>query len=278
MLKAAGGPRLLGGYFNKLRAVLGVLLGLFILGQMIFLPVANLFGFLPTLRDNLRNTAWAQALAPDWLDKKGRAEKILTKANDVSQRWQEMTGQPESWSLFAPDVADDIWFVRVEMNWQDRDSSAPDAQFQPISFISDNEPPDPNHFFRLGHFRIRRYEMAVEVHLFKEEDKTPEERAADWRDIIREKVRKDWDNMHAYMRYRLQCFQRQRPDLPTPRQLILTVRHYVIPPPRKAPFTWDEPDEVPVARWRLADPPSNEYLPIEAYDPVTGRFDLVAQR
>jgi hypothetical protein len=129
MLKAAGGPRPLGGYFKKLRAVLGVLLGLFILAQMIFLPVANLLGFLPTLRDNLRNTAWAQALAPDWLDKKGNAEEILTNAGDVSQRWQEITGQPESWSLFAPDVADDIWFLRVEMNWQDGDSSAPDATF-----------------------------------------------------------------------------------------------------------------------------------------------------
>src|SRR5258707_10049903 len=204
MVKAAGGLRPLGGYFKKLRAVLGVLLGLFILAQMMFLPVANLLGFLPTLRDNLRNTGWAQALAPDWLDKKGRGEEILAKANDISQRWQEMTGQPENWSLFAPDVADDIWFVRVEMNWQDGDSSAPEAQIQSISFISDNEPPDPNHFFRLGHFRIRRYEMAVEVHLFKEEDKTPEERAADWRDKIREKVRKDWDNIQAYLRYRLQ--------------------------------------------------------------------------
>src|SRR5258708_28335551 len=195
MLKAAGGPRLLGGYFKKLRAGLGVLLGLFILGQMIFLPVANLLGFLPTLRDNLRNTGWAQALAPDWLDKKGRAEEILAKANDISQRWQEMTGQPEGWSLFAPDVADDIWFVRVEMNWQDGDSSAPGAQFQPISFISDNEPPDPNHFFRLGHFRIRRYEMAVEVHLFKEENKTPEEPAAHWPAKIPGKGRKDSGNM-----------------------------------------------------------------------------------
>src|SRR5260370_38689310 len=99
MLKAAGGPRPLGGYFKKLRAVLGVLLGLFILAQMIFLPVANLLGFLPTLRDNLRNTGWAQDLPPNCLDKKARAEEILAKANDKTKGCQERTAHPNVWPL-----------------------------------------------------------------------------------------------------------------------------------------------------------------------------------
>ncbi|MFL5241794.1 MAG: hypothetical protein ACJ8FY_06775 [Gemmataceae bacterium] len=277
MLKSAGCLGLLARWSNKLRPLFAVLLGLFVLGQVIFFLAANLLGFLPTLRDNLQDTAWARALAPDWLDKKGRADEVLIKATAVCQRWQELTGQPENWSLFAPNVSNDIWFVRVEMDWRDSDSSAPDGALQPVSCFSENEPPDPNRFFRVGRFRIRRYEMTVEAHVYKEADKLPEDRAADWRDTIREKVRKDWDNMQAYLHYRLRRFHEQRPDLPTPRQLVLIVRHYVIPPPSQAPFSWEVPEEVPIARWRLADPPSDEYLPIEAYDPVTCRFELVAR-
>jgi hypothetical protein len=262
--------------FKRLQVPFSIALGLFITFQALFLPLANLLEFQPRLRILLANKPWAKQWVSDWLDKKGGVFNALEKADSAGERWQELTGQSQRWSLFAPEVADDIWFMGVIIHQNEIDPSKNEdenpSEGYNFTYLSDNEPADPNHFFRIGNFRIRRYEMALEVHLYDYSSKTAEQQAEAWRDDIREKVRKYWDNMEAYLRYRLQCFKRFHPDLPEPRELILTVRHYVIPPPEKSPFRWGEPEEVPIARWRPAEPPSEETLPIERYDPVTKRF------
>jgi hypothetical protein len=262
--------------FKRIQAPLSIVLGLFIVVQTLFLPITNLLEFQPRLRKILANKPWARLWAPNWLDQTGSLYDALEKADSTCERWQELTGQPQRWSLFAPEVADDIWFMGVNIHQFEIDPSRSKddktAEGYNFTYLSDNEPADPNRFFRVGLFRIRRYEMALEVHLYDNSSQTAEEQAETWRDDIRTKVRKYWDNMEAYLRYRLQCFKRLHPDLPEPRELILTVRHYVIPPPEKSPFRWDEPEEVPIARWRPAEPPSDETIPIERYDPVTKRF------
>src|SRR4051812_12796665 len=90
---------------------LSVCLGLFILAQAIFLPLANALDFLPRLRKVLKDKDWAHHWAGDWLNKTGSTYEALKRAQRITDCWQELTGQPERWSLFAPDVADDIWFI-----------------------------------------------------------------------------------------------------------------------------------------------------------------------
>ncbi|HEV3237046.1 MAG TPA: hypothetical protein VGZ25_08665, partial [Gemmataceae bacterium] len=202
--------------WKVLRPILSVGLGLFIVAQAIFLPVANGLEFLPRLRTLLKKKTWAQTWAADWLEEKGETHERCRKANRLSQRWQELTGQPQRWSLFAPEVADDIWFLGVVINQTETDPSASESKENPgysFPLLSDNEPADPNHFFRLGRFRMRRFEMALEVHLYNYEDKTEEEKAEYWRDKIEKKVCKDWDMIEAYLQYRLRSFVREHPDL-----------------------------------------------------------------
>ena len=84
--------------WKALRPVLSVGLGIFIVAQAIFLPLANGLGFLPQLRSFLKETTWARKWAPDWIDKKGEVYEVGKKADQLSQRWQELTGQPQRWS------------------------------------------------------------------------------------------------------------------------------------------------------------------------------------
>jgi hypothetical protein len=259
--------------FKRLQPLLSIALGLFITAQALFLPIANLLEFQTRLRTLLEDKPWAKSWAPDWLDEKGPTCDVLEQAEQTSQRWQELTGQPQNWSLFAPEVADDIWFMGVKVHQFERNPNEDQEQKgYCFTYLSDNEPSDPNCFFRLGHFRVRRYEMAIEVHLYDYPNETAQEKAEFWRDKIRERVRKDWDNMEAYLRYRLQCFKRLHPDLPEPDELILTVRHFDIPPPEQVPFRWGEPVETPVARWRPKAHLPDDALPVERYDPVSNRF------
>src|SRR5262249_6618271 len=145
-------------------------LGIFVVAQAIFLPVANGLEFLPQLRSLLKETIWARKWASDWINKKDEVYEAGKKADQLSQRWQELTGQPQRWSLFAPEVADDIWFLGITVNQTESNQSSAPLPDQPkgysYSVFSENEPPDPNCFFRFGRFRLRRFEMALEVHLY----------------------------------------------------------------------------------------------------------------
>jgi hypothetical protein len=275
-----GDKRYSWGQWRVLRPTLGVALGLFVIAQGFFLPLANGLEFLPHLRALLKEKPWAKTWAPDWLEEKGETHERCKKANQLSQRWQELTGQPQRWSLFAPEVADEIWFLGVVINQTETNPLATETKQKPgysFSLLSDNEPADPNHFFRLGRYRMRRFEMALEVHLYNYEDKSEEEKVQYWRDKIEKKVCEDWDMIEAYLQYRLRSFVLQHPDLAQPCELIMTIRHFEIPAPQKVPFHWDAPKEVPVARWQPTQAPSDEYLPIERYDPVAKRFERVSR-
>jgi hypothetical protein len=101
-----------------------ILLGVFILWQLFFLLSSNLLSFLPKVRDFGQDKPSAEAVAPDWLHEKGRvadAERMLT---GVTTRWAEVSGQPQNWSLFAPNVTNVIPFVAVEFCWEEEPTSA----------------------------------------------------------------------------------------------------------------------------------------------------------
>src|SRR5262245_59972313 len=75
-----------------------------------------------------------------------------------------LTGQPQGWSLFAPDVADGFAFPVVELRWDDEyldPGSVPVHDLPPVMLRSPNAPADLSRFFRFTHFRFRRYESVV---------------------------------------------------------------------------------------------------------------------
>jgi hypothetical protein len=99
-----------------------ILLGVFILWQLFFLVSFNLLSLLPRVREYWQDKPSAEAIAPEWLHEKGRladAERVLTT---LCTRWAEASGQPQNWSLFAPNVTTVIPFVAVEFCWEEEPS------------------------------------------------------------------------------------------------------------------------------------------------------------
>jgi hypothetical protein len=244
-----------------LKNVARVLLGLFVSWQLLFLLVSNLLGTLQDIRPHLVGQLPAVAqVAPAWSNGEGSVHAALQRTTRAARRYAELTGQPQDWSLFAPAVAHEVPFLAVELRWddpsgQDRTSALP----RPVWLLSDNEPPDPNRFLRVGNFRLRRFEGTIDL----------------------EKVAPDWRAILAYLRWRWDRVRSERPDWPVPKQVILCVRTYHIPPPPgPRPWTWiweppdaDRPQSQPVARWQPGAAPDPSYLPIEKYDADSRTFE-----
>jgi hypothetical protein len=238
-----------------------IVLGLFILGQIFFLVASNLLGFLANVRDDAKDSPPAEAVAqavetvaPGWMQEAGHlhdAQRIITS---VLKPWAQITGQPQSWSLFAPDVSRDVCFPAVEFRWEG-DSHAP------VIFLSDNEPADTAGYFRFGQFRIRRFEGQLDVVLSP--DASPEE----WRETIRKRVDSVGTAMRYYLVWRWREYERRHPGRPQPTEIILLMRCYQIRSPDETPPYWDEPRVHPIAR---LCPPQNT---LKAYNPETEKFE-----
>jgi hypothetical protein len=179
----------------------------------------------------------------------------------VTGCWADLTGQPQSWSLFAPNVTDYLPFVEVELRWGGGRPA--------VLLLSENEPADRDRFFRLGRFRLRRYESSVDVSPLPGRPFDPA--GEDWRDQVAAAVANRWPHLLAYLRWRLEGFARDRPDLPRPGEVILCVHLFRIPgPPGPRPWDWEDLGRHPVARWRPAAGEAPAAL--DAYDPCAGRF------
>jgi hypothetical protein len=309
-----------------------VALGLFIAGQLIFLLAANLQQLGWAFRRGLEAHPELASAVPKWTNPGGHLQDAGELLSALTVRWSEITGQPQNWSLFAPNVTEKIPFVAVELCWEEDAHSAAslskslpplaaansleevvliaatrtpadpgdrnklssllaslDRQHQvlppavwrndphlSILLYSENEPKDIRRFFRVGKFRIRRFEASIDLSLTSE-GKPMGEIVDSWREAIENKVREDGKAIEAYLRWRLRRFQEEHPDLPVPKQVILWVRVYRVPPPdsRPEPWNWLGPEQTPVARWQPAAHWRSRHLAVEMYNPVVPRFESV---
>jgi hypothetical protein len=188
----------------------------------------------------------------------------------VTRHWAQLTGQPQDWSLFAPDVPPDTVFPEVELRWDKGPHGLP---LSPDLLYSENEPTHLTRYVRVGRFRLRRYEAALTLILKAHPGETEEETKERWQGRIEAFLRRDWDAVRAYLRWRAEAYRARNPEAAPPTELILHMRRYVPPDPGEpGPFEWHGPYVVPVARWRPGDDQRAEYIPVEMYDPVTGSF------
>jgi len=278
------------------RWIARALLGLFVAWQLAFVLGLN---FCEVARRWLDSDKWASRAFPTLTDTQSLARRRFDRLERGFTRWAEFTNQPQSWSLFAPNVWSDIPFVAVEFRWEEEPANArtaaglvgllanpgpfsgasawaATAPRPPVLVLSDNEPPDVRHYFRIGLFRLRRYESNLDVSLAIDTDKTDEEMADKWRSSIRNRASNEAPAMRAYLEWRWQEYRTAHPEIETPRQVILHVRVYRIPPPSAPqPWTWAGPVDRPIARWRphFSYPPGAR--PVEAYDLVAERYDVL---
>ncbi len=294
-----------------------VFLGLFIIWQLLFLFSSNILSLLAKAREVWQNQAAVQSNSPASSETKGATEEFEQRWSNAMSRWAELTGQPQSWSLFAPNVTSIIPFVAVEIIWEDDPSSvtsiskllAPlaagnvvdkvvfgaisesqvsgdrsDIQNQMVRLhsrmrFSDNQPADPRHFFKIGHFRLRRYESSIDI-APTSADKERDAVVDAWREDIESRVRDRWKLMHAYMKWQMSRLMKENPGLPEPRQVILWARIYRVPPPEgsPAPWTWQGPEWHAVARWQPRAKWEDNLLPVEMHNPVVDRFESIRPR
>jgi hypothetical protein len=276
-----------------------VLLGLFISWQLLFLPAANYLAFLPHGQADEGELSDSRS-APRQADASGAVQNAIDFAAGITDAWSHLTGQAQAWWLFAPEVPRSATFPIVELRWDDDSESvackaslaAPLAAtngvasavlcfdfrqvpaLQPVRLHTVLEPKDPRHYFRpqSSFDRLFHYEIRLGLIVSNWNEQTLGETPEFWRKAFKERVRRQWRSIRAYFRWYVQHFQQENPELPPPKQVILSIRIYQIPGPGKASEVWPPPWEQPLARWRPDAPAESGNLPIEAFDPVARRF------
>jgi hypothetical protein len=280
-----------------------VVLGLLVLWQLFFLLSANLFGFLTTLqrqggkKDVLVKEAvqMIEHLAPGWLREQGHLHEAQRLLTPLDKAWEQVTGQYQSWQLFAP-TGRDIVFPAVEFLWHDDPQTSAVAQLAattpwesitlavadrlcgpslppPVLLLSENEPADITRYFRFGLFRIRRFESQLDLVLLPEQDKPPEVYRKEWAKSIRGHVMQEGSTMRNYLFWKWREYSRQHADLPEPTQLVFVARGYRIRAPEMAPPYWDGPFVTPLMRFRPRAGQAPADVATETYNPSTGRFE-----
>jgi hypothetical protein len=275
-----------------------VLLGLFVTWQLIFLLAANLLSFFPygepqegELSDSRRRPAMA--------DSNGPVQDAINGVTAITRRWEYWTGQVQVWSLFAPTFPTQASFPVVELRWQDEDrlgsalahslsplatggilegpalwaAAQQDQTLPPVRLRSVFEPEDRHEYFRPpGSFdRFFHYEMRLGLILLPWGEIPVENCPDEWRRAIEDRVRRQRRSLRAYLQWRVRQFQQEHPELPPPKQAVLSMRLYRTPLPGH-PWVWQTPLEQPLARWRCGTAGADDGLPIEMCDPVSGKF------
>ena len=247
-----------------------VLLGVFIVWQLIFLAGANLVAFFPHGEPEEVELSDSRSMPAD-ASEHGVAQHAIEVVGAVTDRWAHLTGQMQAWWLFAPSFPAQATFPVVELRW---DSAAR----PPVRLASSLEPEDPHAYCRLpGSLdRLFHYEIRLGlVYLGWDENLKG---FFPWRTIVQERLQRQWRSIRAYVRWRMQQYCELHPDLPPPNEAVLLVHIYRTPRPGQDPQNRPVPVEKPLARWRPGKEPVENDLPMEMWDPQDEVFVRLASK
>lgn len=239
-----------------------ILLGLFVLFQLIFLTLANLMQFVP------REMPAQKGEFDIRVQREGTATSVrpiqdtINALGTVIDRYGEVSGQVQAWSLFAPEFGTQSVFPSVECMTDNRR----------VTIHPKHLPADPANYFRWPGplSRLNSYDFLIAVIYGNYTEQSLAERGEEWRDAVLQRVRDQQRSLEAYFRFSLKLFRELYPDLPTPHEMIVSV----IVTPSPFPGQTERPPSltVPLARWLPDQQPQAGCLPIQAYDPVAKQF------
>jgi len=278
-----------------------VILGLFIVGQLAFLLLSNLLGFVQWFNSTYV-AEWGplvQRVAPRFAEEKGHGWQWCEQLEKPMRTWTQLTLQDQAWSLFAPNPGTETGFPGLLLSDKADDSGRHnwthlfDAQIghhvlapEPTSdvvLLSDNEPADIREFFRMGTYRVRRYEGTMYITTRRstvknEPGQVPEERLETPDELAQRLTRRthklasDYrESTLAYMKWRLKAWRQAHPDEKMPAQVILFQRSYRIHQLDEPPG-WDGPFVVPILRWRPQAGQADANVVLDSYDFMQHRF------
>jgi hypothetical protein len=246
-----------------------VLLGLFILWQLFFLFASNyLMIALPdrsffSAAERAASLPEGAAPAPE-----GAGLRAAGVVQDATTRWAQLTGQGQSWWLFAGYPRESV-FPAIELRWADGR--------RPVRVHSSLEPMDPERYWHPpgSGDRLFHYELNVSAVYRPWDSQRLQEDPDRYQRINLARVRDDWRPVVAYLAWRLRKYMAEHPDAPPPDEVILLARVYETPPPGDGAWKWPIADSRPLFRWRPATPTAPGQVPIEVFDPLTRQFQGV---
>jgi hypothetical protein len=254
-----------------------ILLGVFVVWQLLFMVGSNLLAFFPhgaAEEGELSDSRCGASGSGDGVP--GQLAIEITAA--VTDRWAHLTGQIQAWWLFAPSFPEQATFPVVELRWDDTDQwgrpSEASAPSQPVRLHSVLEPADPRSYFRPpgSMDRLFHYEIRLGLLMTVWDQRSAEKYRFSWHTAVHDRVRRQWRSIRAYLRWQVQQFQQLHPELPSPRQAVLLIAIYKTPTPEQRTLACAGPIERPLARWFPATDASEPYLPIEMCDPYSTCF------
>jgi hypothetical protein len=225
-----------------------VALGLFILFQLVYLPAANIIKLVP-----LRLPECKGELNDDiQLRGKKFIEPVQVVADAVGaafERWGELTGQRQGWSLFAPHFG--------------HQASLPVVSWPGKTIASSFMPDDPNSYFRPPRTfgRLFNYEYRLGLLYWTWSEASYRDQPSRWRDAAIDRVRRQTRSMLAFMRWRVDHDRILNPAAGLPSEITITAQ--MIPPPAPE-FARPPQFGFRLARWQpnAVVPPG--YLPVQA--------------
>jgi hypothetical protein len=184
----------------------------------------------------------------------------------ITDGWAQLTGQYQMWWLFAPDFPPQATFPVVELRWHD-----PHAGMGPVRLHSSLEPANPAAYFHppTSAERLLQYEMNLGLGCAFWSEPAAAADAAEQHQLPLDFVQSQWKSMRAYMRWRTAEFRAAHAALPPPDEVRLLIRTYRTPAVQAAR---SPPIDRPFARWRCAEHGPPDLLPVEAYEPISGRY------
>ncbi|MBI2805348.1 MAG: HTTM domain-containing protein [Planctomycetes bacterium] len=238
-------------------------LGWFIVWQLVYLAAANIGGFLLQAVPQSPEQNGAEAKE----DSPGLA--LVRKVITVTDFWGDLSQQPQGWVMYDVVPA----FVNLPFLEVRQAVDRPDSprEWKTRVLPSDLQPANLNRYFRFGRPRLTNVEEHVIPPLSDRTDNAEETNQA-WAKEIASFVLENQVLIRNYIACRVRHARADSPDFPEPDEVILYRRHYRVNEPG-SPTIWNEPEDVPIARWL----PGVEDIgrSLQPYNPATRRFETL---
>jgi hypothetical protein len=239
-----------------------VALGLFIVGQVLFLFTANLLPMLHLERFEPPAEPGVPPLEAEHTSVRAHLHDAAHDLEKLCWRWQHLTGQAQGWALFSA-VCKQSTFLALDVHCAD--------VTLPLRVPSPSEPPNGPHRFKPpGTSRVSDYEFYVFMQFWDWDETAVRREPERWRSRLDEHLREQWPRLQAYLRWGLRSFREAHPDC-TITHVDLIARRFALPDV-EGERKWGEPVETPILRWRPDAETPADRLPFEMFDPATRQF------
>lgn len=165
--------------------------------------------------------------AQKWLAEQGIWNDIEA-LNEAQLMYEKRTGVDQGWKMFGSPVARRSPFPAVRIEFDDGGSAVQ---------LSDNEQENPAKYFRIGKWRLRKYEHYL---------------ATKWEERFAHPSSKFGLLWKDYVHWRLAVWRERHPDdQRRPVRLVLIARRFAFPKPDADPSHFDPPDVKTVATFNV---------------------------